>query len=187
MVELTDIPTNTSGSVNVGDIYGGTFAIFSSAAAETETSEGSPDIAAVKTVSLYDPGGSGLYAVPGVDVIYDIHVSNSGTSSPDADSIFIVDNLPTDVIFYNGDIDDGGPETNPIAFIDYGSGLTLNYAADVGYSNAATPPADLSACNYTPAIGYDPNVTHICFQPSGTMASSSGTPACAVQFRTKIK
>ena len=188
LVGLTDAPTNTSGGVNGGDIYGGTFAIFSTPAAETETSEGgSPDLQGNKTVTVYDPTSLGLYNVPGNDVVYSINISNLGDGSPDADSIYLMDSLPTSVEFFNGDVDGPGPETDPVAFIDAASGLSFAYGADVKYSNAIPPPASFLACSYTPAPGYDSNVRHICFRPSGTMAHGAPTPNFSVQFRARIQ
>ena len=49
------------------------------------------------------------------------------------------------VEFFTGDIDTGGPDTypgsDPVGFLDNGSGLTFNYASDVGFSDQATQPA----------------------------------------------
>ena len=101
--------------------------------------------------------------------------------------MFLVDAIPSEVIFYNGDIDDGGPELNPVKFEDNGSGLMFNYGSDVGFSNAAVTPTDFSQCNYVPAAGYDIAVTHICFQPSGTFNAGSPSPSFAVSFRAQIK
>ena len=87
----------------------------------------------------------------------------------------------------NGDIDDGGPEANPVSFSDSGSGLTFTYASHVRYSNAATKPASFAACSYTPAAGYDAAVKHVCIQPVGQMLFDPGTPSFSVKFRGRIK
>lgn len=130
---------------------------------------------------------SGEFAVPGNDVIYTLTVNNVGTGPVDTDSVFLVDNVPDEIEFYNGDIDGGGPQTNPVSFTGPGSGLTFNYASDVGFSNAAARPADFAACNYAPAAGYDPNVNYICFNPKGAMAAGNPDPEFSVSFRAKIK
>jgi len=187
LIGLTDAPTNTSGSTNGGDIYGGTFAIFSTPAAEAQTSEGSASLQAQKTVEVYDPLGQGLYAVPGNDVIYSITVTNSGTASPDSDSVFIVDNLPNDISFYNGDIDDGGPLSGAVEFIDNGSGLLFNGASDVTYSDSLSPPTNAAACNYASPGGYDENITHVCFKPVGAMSHGTPDPSFTLRFRARIK
>lgn len=188
LIGLTDAPLNTSGGVNGGDIYGGTFAIFSTPAAEAEASEGGdPNLQGNKTVEVFDPLSEGLYALPGNDVIYEISVTNIGLGSPDADSLFLVDELPSNVEFYNGDIDDAGPETDPVGFTDSGSTLTFNYATDVGFATGGTAPSSFAACSYTPAIGYDPNVTHVCINPGGTMAYGPANPSFSFKFRARIK
>jgi len=141
-----------------------------------------------KTVSVYDPGSQGLYAIPGTDVIYTINISNEGQGSVDFNSIDLIDIVPGNVEFYNGDIDDGGPETNPVAFAQSGvTGITFTYTSDVAFSNASIKPTDFSACGYTPVIGYDPQVKYICFNPKGTMVSDTPDPMISVSFRARIK
>lgn len=95
--------------------------------------------------------------------------------------------MPSEIEFYYGDIDDGGPETTAITGTDNGSGLTFNYVADVRYSNGGSAPANFAACSYTPSAGYDPNVTYICVNPSGVMAAGSPDPSFDVKFRARIK
>ncbi len=138
---------------------------------------------AAKTVSIYDPQGLGLYAVPGNDVIYTISANNTGAGAVDAGSLQLIDNMPGDVSFFNGDIDGAGPETDPVTFQETGSGLTFDFATNVGFSNSSAAPASFSDCTYTPAAGYDPNVAFICFNPSGSMAGGSNW---AVSFRARI-
>lgn len=145
-----------------------------------------PDLDAAKTVEVYDPGALGLYNLPGNDVIYTISVTNSGVGTVDNDTIFLTDIIPANTTFYNGDIDDGGPELNPVSFQETGSGLTFTYATDVAYSDGATAPADMSDCTYTPAAGYDPLVTYICFNPKGTFAAGTPPPEFSLSFRVMI-
>lgn len=189
LVGLTDAPLDTNGAVNGGDIYGGTFAIFSSLAAELETSEGgAPNLSGSKTVSIYDPESDGLYAIPGNDIVYTIAISNSGNRSPDAETLVMIDTLPSDIEFFNGDMDGtSGPETDPVIFIDNASGLNLDYANDVRYSNVSARPTDFLSCTYSPNSGYDDAVRHVCIQPTGTMAHGSFTPSFEVKFRARIK
>jgi len=140
-----------------------------------------------KTAAVYDPLSEGLYMVPGNDVIYTITFTNIGAGSADSDSVEIIDAIPTEIEFYNGDIDDAGPETTAVTGTDNGSGLTFNYAADVRFSNSGSAPANFAACNYTPAAGYDANVTYICVNPSGVMAAGIPDPSFEVKFRARIK
>lgn len=188
LVGLTDALLTTSGSANGGDIYGGTFAIFSTPAAEAETSEGAPDLQSAKTVSVYDPTSLGLYAVPGNDVVYTITIANQGDGSPDADSLFMVDSLPGAVEFYNGDFDGTyGSEVDPVVFSDSSSGLTFSYAFDVGYSDLSVAPLNMTACDYDPDLGYDDAVKHVCVQPGGTLDFGTPSPSMSISFRARIK
>lgn len=146
--------------------------------------EAFPDVQVTKDVSMQTIGD---YAIPGSDVIYTFTATNGGLGSVDADTIVLIDTLPTDVTFYNGDIDDGGPETDPVAFVDALSGLTFTYPGDVGYSNLATRPANMSECTYTPVTGYDPLVQHICLNPKGAFAAGTPDPSFSLSFRVRIK
>lgn len=143
-----------------------------------------PNLDASKTNAVYPPA---QYALPGADMIYTIAVSNTGLGSVDTDTVFLVDSLPAEVTFYNGDMDDGGGlTTDPVAFAQTGSGLTLTYASDVAYSNAVAKPASFAACTYTPAAGYDANVRHICFNPKGEFLAGSPDPEFTLSFRVRI-
>jgi len=146
-----------------------------------------PDIKAKKSVTVFDPGALGLYALPGNDAIYTITVVNTGAGSVDNDTMVLIDKIPDETIFYNGDIDDGGPETDPVSFQDASSGLTFNYVTDVAYSDLAATPANFAACTYVPSVGYDPNVEHICLNPKGIMGTGSPPPQFSVSLRVNIK
>lgn len=147
----------------------------------------SANLIADKTSEIYSGSGTG-YATPGSDVIYTIAVQSLGTSPIDSNSIFLVDNLPSEVEFFNGDIDDGGPETGPFSFDPMASGLTLT-PVDIRYSDAITAPASFAACTYTPNAGYDENVRHICFNPKGRLKAGSleTNTDFEVSFRVRIK
>ena len=143
---------------------------------------------ATKTVEVWDPGSAGLYSVPGNDVIYSFTISNTGNAATDVDSLLLIDTMPPEIEFYNGDIDDGGPETNPVAFSQTnGAALTLTYATDVGFSNSGTKPPTFGDCSYSPLAGYDPNVTFICFNPKGALTFGDPDPTFTVQFRGRVK
>jgi uncharacterized repeat protein (TIGR01451 family) len=147
-----------------------------------------PSLAGEKTVSIWDPDGLGLYALPGNDVIYTLTARNDGEAPIDNNSIVLIDVMPPTVEFYNGDIDDAGPETDPVSFTQAnGASLTFSAAADVGYSDDAAKPATFAGCDYTPDAGYDPDVTFICFNPKGTLAAGDPDPEFSVSFRARIK
>lgn len=146
-----------------------------------------PDLKAKKNVEIYDPNALNLYALPGNDVVYTITVTNEGLGPVDTDTMELIDYLPPDMIFYNDDIDDGGPESEPVAWSENGSGLSFNYATDVAFSNSTTIPQNFSACSYSPSVGYDPNITYICFNPKGQMATGNPNPTFSLKFRSQIK
>lgn len=151
------------------------------------TFTGAASLVANKSIAVFDPGALGLYAVPGNDVIYTFTVTNTGSGPADPGSIEIIDKLPAEVTFYNGDIDDAGPELNPVAFSQSsGAGLTFTYATDAAYSNATTKPVNFAACTYTPTAGYDPAVTYICLRPQGSFASGTPDPNFTLSFRARI-
>ena len=147
----------------------------------------SAQLSSAKTAAVYDPGAAGLFAIPGNDVIYTITTTNTGGGTVDANSILIVDDLPPEVEFYNGDIDDAGPLSGPVAFTQSGAGLTFSAVTDLGFSNSPIAPANFAACNYTPSPGYDPAITFVCFNPKGAMASGSPSSSFSVSFRARIQ
>ncbi|MEO1407068.1 MAG: hypothetical protein AAFV54_11335, partial [Pseudomonadota bacterium] len=156
----------SSGSVTnnasaTGTPSGGTL----SPATDTETitfTGGTPTLTADKTVSVFDPGATGLYATPQNDLLYTITVVNSGTGFVDLDSIFLVDDLPAEVEFFNGDANGPDPGTDNIVFEETGSGLTFTPGTDLGFSDDTVKPTLMSQCDYNPASGYDPNVRFVC-------------------------
>ncbi len=147
------------------------------------------ELLATKTTQVFDPNGDGLFAVPGNDVTYTITVNNSGLGDVDDDSLFLIDELPPEITFFNGDADGPGPGTDPVNFAELvTTGLDpFVFATDVGFSDAATAPADFAACNYTPIAGFDPAVTFICFNPKGVFLAGDPDPSFSVSFRARIR
>ncbi len=150
------------------------------------------ELAGSKTIAVFDPTGSGeVYALPGEDVIYTLTIANTGDGPADTDTVILIDRMPEEVEFFNGDVDSGGPNTypgsDPVGFVDNGSGLTFTYSTDVRFSDQAQRPADFAACTYTPQAGYDAAVTYICFNPKGQMAAGDPDPDFSVSFRARIK
>lgn len=183
--------TDTPGAVNNAEnavfrsrVQAGTFN-YSNLADPLNCLSATDPVTASKSVALWDGVGGGTYFLPGNDVVYSILLTNTGLLATDTDTIFLVDNMPDEVTFYNGDIDLVGVPSQPVVGIDTGSGLTLTYPADVGY--ASTPPADFSDCTYSPTAGYDPNVKFICLNPKGQMAFGDPNPTFEIKFRARIK
>ena len=146
-----------------------------------------PTMAANKSVEMFS-GNTSAYAIPGSDVIYSITVENTGSGPVDADTIVMIDALPPEISFYNDDIDDGGPHTDAVVFINNDSGLTFDPGVDVRFSKAPTAPANFLACNDTVSAGYDDAVTFICLAPKGVMREGTITPSSfTLQFRAAVK
>ena len=57
-----------------------------------------PNISVSKTVQMFVPEE---YAIPGNDVLYTITFTNSGDGIVDADSIDLIDIMPSEIEFYN--------------------------------------------------------------------------------------
>jgi uncharacterized repeat protein (TIGR01451 family) len=141
-----------------------------------------------KSLSVWNPGMGGGFATPGSDVLYEITVTNTGPGFTDADSIVLIDALPPEMSFFNGDVDGiSGPETDAVAFTDSGSGLSWDYARDVAFATGVAAPAGFAACSYNPTPGYDPNVTHVCINPKGQLATGTPDPSFTVSFRARIE
>ncbi len=147
---------------------------------------GLPNVMTSKISIVYDPAGAGLLAVPGNDVVYTITTSNSGLGPPDTNSLFVVDSLPLQLEFFNGDFNGAAAGTSAVEFVSTAPALTFNPATDLRFSNSAVRPTSFAACNYTPASGYDPAIRHICFSPKGTMAVN-GASNFTYRFRARIR
>ena len=132
-------------------------------------------------------GNQSPYSVAGSDVIYSLLVTNVGDGPVDESALFVVDTLPDGLRFYNGDAIGGDGNTDPIKFSQAGAGLTFSYATHVGFSSAAVPPASFSECSYSPALGYDPNVRHLCVQPAGAMYPGPSDPNFTLTFRAQVE
>lgn len=143
-------------------------------------------VTANKTVEMFTPTNEDRFAVPGNDVIYTITATHEGGASLDDGSVVLFDALPPEVTFFNGDIDDGGPETGAVQFIDNSSGLTFDIATDLGFSNLATLPTSMADCVYSPLLGYDPAVRFVCFNPSGSFGSAASNSSFSLSFRARI-
>ena len=146
-----------------------------------------PQIEAAKTVDVFS-GSATPYAIPGTDVIYEIAIENTGDGQVDEGTIFLLDAIPPEVTFFNGDIDDGGPETDVVIAIDTNSGLTFDPNTDLGFSNGSARPSSMADCSYSPISGYDPDVTFICFAPQGSMNEGViDASRFALRFRAMVE
>lgn len=151
------------------------------------------ELAGNKVVDVWDPNNDGLYAIPGNEMIYTIAVENTGTGPIDSGSIFLVDSLPDEIEFWNGDIDAGGANNFPVtAAVGFqqvsGTGIIFNPATDLGYSTAAVAPADFSQCTFMPLDGtFRADFNYICFKPQGSLGNGTPTPKITFSFRARLK
>ena len=141
---------------------------------------------ATKTVAIFDPFSQGLFHIPQNDVTYTIVVENIGDTPTDSGSIFLVDRLPPEVSFFNGDANGPGPGTGNIVFSTTSPSVTFNPATDVRFSDAGFPPVNFSDCNHNPSSGYDPAVRFICIAPGGQLPNGTSGPSFSVTFRARI-
>ncbi|MDB5678505.1 hypothetical protein [Sphingomonas bacterium] len=119
-------------------------------------------------------GTFGAYNLPGNDVLYTLTVTNSGASPVDASSIVLTDILPTGITFRNTAL---APSSTPFSIVAGSSGVALS-ASSPAYSNNGG-----STYTYTPASGYDANVSAVRVTPTGTMAANS---SFAITFVARI-
>lgn len=141
-----------------------------------------------KTSTPYNDGTNPVFNLPGQDVVYSIAVTNTLAGTTTSNTILVVDPLPANMTFFNGDANGALAGTDPVYFTNAASGLTYSYATDVRFMNGSTQPASFAGCTYTPTAGYDPNVRYICVNPKGVMngTATTPTPRFTISFRARI-
>lgn len=146
-----------------------------------------PSLTINKSSTVYDASEFGGFSVPLQDIAYTILVENDGGEGADRDGLFVVDQLPGTLTFYNDDFDGAGAITNdPIVFTQSSTGLDFDYSRDVAFSDGNSPPTNFSDCDYDPAVGYNPNIKYVCLNPKGVMTGGSTPPSFTVQFRARV-
>ena len=132
---------------------------------------------------VFAPAPGAGFFIPGNDVLVTTTVSNTGTGSTDADSIFLAIRIDPANAFHNA----ATPALGGVIGFQSGTpSLTLTPGTDLRYSNSATPPASFAQCTYTPAAGYDPQVRHICINPKGSLPSGAPQGQFTVRLRARI-
>ncbi len=178
-------------SVSIGDIIsatatrrtaGGSWDITSEFSA-VATADGVAQLAAAVTAAVSDPPADNPYATPGNDILLTATVSNVGTGTTDADSIFAVIAIDPGHTFRN-DVMPGF--AGAAAFSTSAPALTFTPGTDLRFSNSAAQPASLAQCSYTPAAGYDAQVRHVCINPKGTLPSGVPNGQFTVQMRVRV-
>ncbi|RNJ62834.1 MAG: hypothetical protein EDM03_09380 [Porphyrobacter sp. IPPAS B-1204] len=147
------------------------------------TADGVAALTVAMASEVFDPSADNPFATPGNDILLTTTVSNGGTGSTDADTIFVAIALDPNNSFFN----DITPALGGIVgFTTAASALTFTPGTDLRFSNSAAAPASLAECTYTPAPGYDPQVRHVCLNPKGTLPSGGPDGQFAVQIRVRI-
>lgn len=131
---------------------------------------------------ISDPfnGASNPKRIPGAVIEYSVAPANSGTGSPDANSVYITDVVDSTALsFY---------VTGGVSFTDGATSSALALGA-VTYSNTAAPGPYVYT--YTPAPdgdGYDGNITSIRANTTGTFAfGGAPAPSFTIKYRVKVK
>lgn len=147
------------------------------------------ELSGTKTVEVFDPLGEGLFVLPGSDVTYIITVQNVGDGQIDQDTIFMIDELPPEVTFFNGDADGPGPGVDPVNFETIvATGLDpFVFGDSVAFAGVGPAPTSFADCTLAVGLGYDPNVRYVCFNPKGIMDAGDPDPAFEFSFRVRVR
>ena len=177
--------------VSIGDIISTTTTRRTAVGAWDMTSEfsavataaGAAQLAVTINSEVFDPQPGSTFSTPGNDMLLTTTVSNVGTGSTDADSIFAVIAINTNHAFRNDVTPAFG---GVVGFSTSAPALTFTPGTDLRFSNSSTPPTSMAQCTYTPASGYDSQVRFVCFNPKGTLPSGAPNGQLYVQLRARI-
>jgi subtilisin-like proprotein convertase family protein len=177
--------------IGIGDIISATATRRTAAGAWDITSEfsavataaGTAQLAVTINSEVFDPQPGSFFATPGDDMLLTTTVSNVGTGSTDADSIFAVIAINLNHAFLNAATPAFG---GVVGFSTSAPALTFTPGADLRFSNDTSPPASLAQCTYTPAAGYDSQVRYVCINPKGTLPNGVPNGQLYVQLRARI-
>lgn len=168
-----------------------------------------PNIALNKTITVInDPingplsGGNNPKAIPGAELRYTIHATNTGRGESDNNSIILQDEIPDNSELYIGNIicSNRGPGTGdgPICFEDGVSPNESDLAFDFISLAAANDDVFFSQdgidFDYEPVDsgdGYDPSIRHIRIEPAGAYKKAkkdgSQTPEFNFSYQVRLK
>ncbi|MGB7406083.1 MAG: hypothetical protein WA906_10360 [Pacificimonas sp.] len=139
--------------------------------------------------SVVPAATSGLerFSIPGSDVLYTLTVTNTGDGAVDEAAMFVLDPLPADLTFFNGDPVAGDGDNASVLFAQSGAGLSFDASTDLRFAGAGSPPADFASCSLAVPAGYQPSVRYLCLRPRGEMLPGSPDPSFTMTFRMRIK
>lgn len=156
-------------------------------------SEAVPALQVTKVSQVWTPSAFSHFALPGNEVLYQITVANRGLANPDANSVLVVDVLPSRLSFWNGDIDAGGSDTNPaVAPVGFsqanGASMTFNPSTDFKVTYGGAAPTSYGQCSSLPMDGsFRTDVRYLCLRPNGVLSASANSPAVTFTFRARIQ
>lgn len=156
-------------------------------------SEAVPALQVTKASQIWTPSAFTKFALPDNEVLYEITVANRGLTNPDPDSVFIVDVMPSQLSFWNGDIDAGGADINaavaPVGFSQTnGASMTFDPSTDFGVAYGGAAPTSFGQCVSLPMDGiFRTDVRYLCLRPQGILAASADSPAVTFTFRARIQ
>ena len=138
-------------------------------------------------ITVSDPvnGGSAPYSIPNAVIEYRINVENTGSSSPDADSVTVVDVVPDELaVCVTATCLSGGPVVLDTTGSPTPPGISIGsveYSNDGGSTFLYSPTPD--------GDGFDPAVNGIRVNLSGTLASvgTAGAPSFALILAARIE
>lgn len=174
----TGSASSTTMSYALGDNKGWVMGLFA-----IQPAKGVAQLAATINSEAFDPQPANPFATPGNDMLLTTTVSNVGTGSTDADSIFAVIAIDRNHVFLNAATPAFG---GVVGFSTSAPALTFTPGTDLKFSNGPTPPASLAQCTYTPGPGYDSQVRYVCLNPKGTLPSGLPNGKLYVQMRARI-
>lgn len=156
-------------------------------------SEAVPELQVTKVSQIWTPSAFTKFFLPANEVVYEITVANRGLANPDANSVLVVDVLPSGLSFWNGDIDAGGADTNPmIAPVGFsqanGASMTFNPSTDFGVTYGGAAPTSYGQCSSLAMDGsFRADVRYLCLRPNGILPASANSPAVTFTFRARIQ
>jgi len=156
-------------------------------------SEAVPELRVTKVSQIWTPSAFTKFSLPGNEVVYQITVANRGLANPDANSVLVVDVLPSSLSFWNGDIDAGGADTNPmitpVGFSQAnGASMTFNPSTDFGVTYGGAAPTSYGQCSSLPMDGsFRSDVRYLCLRPNGILPASANIPEVTFTFRARIQ
>lgn len=181
----------TLGPVSVGDIIpatttrrtaGGAWDVTSEFSA-VATATGAARLTVTINSEVFDPQPGSTFSTPANDMLLTTIVSNVGTGSTDADSIFAVIAIDPNHVFRNDMTPGFG---GVVGFSTSAPALTFTPGTDLKFSSGSTPPTSLAQCTYTPAPGYDSQVRYVCLNPKGTLPGDTANGRLYLQLRARI-